>query len=179
MTKLKTKVLYIKSSKKEDLIPTFAKVNLSKKSGGYKLKKKVAKLVMDTKLQDKHYQIRKIRMEIRSIAISLKLSIRLILFNAVIHLVEVAIQSTLAVIQKRKENKLFNLRQQSVNVSDSAVVTKQIINNSSSYNLSRDEELALCYGLDQHIPNNSTRNTIKTEFELFCQGLLKNISHMP
>ena len=90
MTKLKTKVFYIKSCKKENLIPTFAKVNLSKKSGGYKLQKKVVKLVMDTKLQDKHYQIRKIRMEIRSIAISLKISIRLILFNGVIHHVEVA-----------------------------------------------------------------------------------------
>ena len=118
-------------------------------------------------------------MEIRSIAISLKLSFRLILFNAVIHHVEVAIQSRLAVIKKRKEKKLFNLRQQSVNVSNSAVVTKQIIHNSSSYNLSGDEELALCYGLDQHIPNNSTRNTIKTEFEFFYQGLLKNISYMP
>ena len=32
----------------------FCKVNLSIKSGGYKLKKKVVKLVMDTELQDKH-----------------------------------------------------------------------------------------------------------------------------
>ena len=61
LTKLKTKVVYIKSCKKEDLIPTFAKVSLSKKSGGYKLKKKVAKLLMVTELKDKHYQIRKCR----------------------------------------------------------------------------------------------------------------------
>ena len=30
----------------------------------------------------------------------------------------------------------------------------------------------------RHIPNNSTRNTIETEFELFYQRLLKNISHI-
>ena len=57
LTKLKMDIVYIKSCKKEDLTPTFAKVNLSIKIGGYKLKKKVAKLVIDTELQDKHYQI--------------------------------------------------------------------------------------------------------------------------
>ena len=40
---------------------------------------------MDTELQDKHYQIRKIGKEIRSITISLKSSLGLILFNAVVH----------------------------------------------------------------------------------------------
>ena len=45
--------------------------------------------------------------------------------------------------------------------------------------MSHDEELALCYGLDQHIPNNSTINTVKTEFELFNQGLFKNLSRIP
>ena len=97
----------------------------------------------------------------------------LILFNIVIDQVEGVIRSRLAAIMKRHEKKLFNLRRQNVNVSHSAVVTKQIIHTFSSYNLSRDEELALCYGLDQDIPNNSTRNTIKTEFELIYQGLLK------
>ena len=72
---------------------------------------------MDTELQDKHYQIRKIRKEIRSIAISLKSSLGLILFNAVIHQLEVAIRSRLAAIRKKHEKKLFNLRRQNVNVS--------------------------------------------------------------
>ena len=131
---------------------------------------------MDTELQDKHYQIRKMRREIRSIAISLKSLLGLILFNAIIHQVEVVIGSRLAAIKKSNEKKLLNLRQQNVNARDSAV-TKQIIHNFSSYNLSRDKELALCYGLDQHIPNNSTRNTIKTEFKLFCQGLKKHFTY--
>ena len=56
---------------------------------------------MDTKFQDKHYQIRKIQKKIRSIPISLKSSLGLILFNAAIH--------RLAAIKKRHEKKLFNL----------------------------------------------------------------------
>ena len=93
---------------------------------------------MDTELQDKHYQLQKIQKEMRSIVI-----------NTVIHQVEVAIRSRLAAIKKRHEKKLFNLRQQNVNISDSAVVTNQLIRNFPSYNLSCEEELAPCYGLDQ------------------------------
>ena len=50
LTKLTTDIVCIKSCKKEDLIPTFAKVNLANKIAGYKLKKKVVKPVMDTEL---------------------------------------------------------------------------------------------------------------------------------
>ena len=87
MTKLITDIVCIKSCEEEDLIPTFAKVNLANKIAGYKLQKKVAKPVMDTELQDKH-QILKIRKEIRSIAISLKSLLGLILLNAVIRQVD-------------------------------------------------------------------------------------------
>ena len=101
MTRLITDIVCIKSCKKEDLIPTFAKVNLANKIAGYKLKKKVVKPVMVTELQDKHYQILKIRKELRSIAISLKSLLGLILLNAVIHQVEVLILSRLTAIKKR------------------------------------------------------------------------------
>ena len=101
MIKLITDIVCIKSCKKEDLIPTFAKVNLANKIAGYKLKKKVVKPVMVTELQDKHYQILKIRKELRSIAISLKSLRGLILLNAVIHQVEVLILSRLTAIKKR------------------------------------------------------------------------------
>ena len=101
MTKLITDIVCIKSCKKEDLIPTFAKVNLANKIAGYKLKKKVVKPVMVTELQDKHYQILKIRKELRTIAISLKSLLGLILLNAVIHQVEVLILSRLTAIKKR------------------------------------------------------------------------------
>ena len=51
------------------LIPTFAKGDLSIKSGGYKLKKKIAKLAMDTELNDKHPEMRKLGKQIRDVTI--------------------------------------------------------------------------------------------------------------
>ena len=35
------------------------------------------------------------------------------------------------------------------------------------------------YGMDQHIQNHLRSNATKTEFELFYQGLLKNLEHLP
>ena len=52
--KLNADIKFIKSGKKEYLIPTFAKVNVSIKSGSYKLKWKIPRLIMNTKLQNKH-----------------------------------------------------------------------------------------------------------------------------
>ena len=45
--------------------------------------------------------------------------------------------------------------------------------------LSRDEEIALLYGLDQHIPSNLNKTDIEAEFEQLYQGLLKDISNIP
>ena len=42
-------IKFIKSCKKEHLVPTFAKINLYIKSGSYKLKCKISKLIMQTK----------------------------------------------------------------------------------------------------------------------------------
>ena len=61
---LKVDIIYITSCKKEELIPTLAKINLVIKSGGFKIKKKIAKLVMETEIQDKQYHLRKILKDI-------------------------------------------------------------------------------------------------------------------
>ena len=41
---LKANTLFIKSCKEEDIVPIFAKVNSSIKSGSYMLKKKISKI---------------------------------------------------------------------------------------------------------------------------------------
>ena len=58
-------------------------------------------------------------------------------------------------------------------------VSKNTIHNFSSYTLSDDAIIALNYGLDQHIPYTINYNSINTEFELFYQNILRNISHIP
>ena len=75
----------IKSCKKEHLVPTFAKVNLSIKSGSYELNFKISKLIMQTELDNKDHVKRKLRKKTRYIGIKLKPTSGLILFNALLH----------------------------------------------------------------------------------------------
>ena len=51
----------MKTCKKEDLIPTFTKANVAIKNGTQKLKMKIARVVMETEIQNKHDQKRKIK----------------------------------------------------------------------------------------------------------------------
>ena len=62
---------------------------------------------------------------------------------------------------------------------DSRYYIKNAVHNFSSYVLSSHEQSALRYDLEQHIPVKLNKHTIKTEFEVFYQSLLKNISHIP
>ena len=52
--KLVADIAFIKLCKKEQLIIIFAKVNVSIRNGTYKLKRKIARLVMETELENKH-----------------------------------------------------------------------------------------------------------------------------
>ena len=131
---------------------------------------------METEIKYKQYHLRKIQKDIRSLAISLKSTFGIILFNMVTHQREVAIQSHLLSIKKRHIKNINYLRNNKRNyntVADTPQLIRNTIHNFSSYILSRDEELALMYGMDQNIPSHLRSNAIKTEFELFYQGLLK------
>ena len=48
--KINVDIKYVKTCKKEEVTPRFAKVNLAQKSGTTRLKKKIAKLVMEAEL---------------------------------------------------------------------------------------------------------------------------------
>ena len=47
-------IAFIKLCKKEQLNPTFAKVNVSIRNDTYNLKRNIVRLVMETELQNKH-----------------------------------------------------------------------------------------------------------------------------
>lgn len=64
-------ITFIKSCQKENLVPTFTKVNLSINSRSYKLRYEISKLIMQTELENKHHEKRKLRTEILSIRIEL------------------------------------------------------------------------------------------------------------
>ena len=70
----------IKTYQKEDRKPTFAKVKLAIKSGNKKIQQKMTRIIMNTELQQKHREKRKLKREIIQSAI-----IGLVLFNGVIY----------------------------------------------------------------------------------------------
>ena len=47
---------FIKTCKKEELIPTFANVRLSVKHGSAKLKKRISRIIMESEMQVKHQE---------------------------------------------------------------------------------------------------------------------------
>ena len=71
------------------------------------------------------------------------------------------------------------MQQNYVNTKTKQHPVKQIIHNFSSYVFSRDEEIVLSHGLDQHILSNLNKTDIEAEFEQFYHGLLKDISNTP
>ena len=59
--KIEADISFIKACKAEQLILTFAKVKLSIKSANRKLQYKMARLVMEAELKDKHNSKKKLK----------------------------------------------------------------------------------------------------------------------
>ena len=57
-------IKFIKSCKTANVIPTFANVNLATQCGSYKLKKHIARIIMENELQFKHKEKKNIYQEI-------------------------------------------------------------------------------------------------------------------
>ena len=70
--KFSAKIRYIKTFKKEQLIPTFVRVYVSLKDVSFMLRKKIATLIMEAEMQNKHSEKRKLGREIRKIRTTLK-----------------------------------------------------------------------------------------------------------
>ena len=83
--KIKLDISFIKQCKKENITPTFAKVNVAIRHGTYKLKKKVVHTVMVTELQNKHHERRKLKKDIIKTTSKLKSSISFIMYSMLLH----------------------------------------------------------------------------------------------
>ena len=99
--KLNADIAFIKLCKKERIIPTLGKVNVSTRNGTYKLKRKIARLVMETELQNQHQKNGKLRKNIRSINVLLFTSLSVIVYNALSHQINIAVKSRIKVIKLR------------------------------------------------------------------------------
>ena len=108
-TKIQLDIDFIKICKWEDLIPTFANVNVAIKHGTQKLKMKIVCAVMETEMQNKHDQKRKIKKQIQDFKFQLKSSLTLILYNTLLHRINVAVKSRVKAIMTGHFDKLSNL----------------------------------------------------------------------
>ena len=82
---------------------------------------------MNTELENKHSEKRKLKKEIKKICIEFKRNLILINLNMVLHQIRAAAKSRLNNISKRYENKLFNLlKQQQMNQSNNKKINNHI-----------------------------------------------------
>ena len=84
LMKVEAVIRFIKSCKKENLIPTFAKVKLAIKSGNWKLHLRIARIIMETEMLNKHREKRNLKLEIASVSIQLKGMLGLLLYSTLI-----------------------------------------------------------------------------------------------
>ena len=57
-------------------------------------------------------------------------------------------------------------------------LVKRTLHNFSSYLLTREEQIALSYGPEKHIPDSTNKSLIYTKFEHIYQNLLKSIKDL-
>ena len=85
----------------------FGKVIASIRNGTYKLKRKIALLVLEMELQNKHREKRKLRTDIRSVKILLLTSLSVMVYNILLHQINIAVKSRIKVIKLRHGKKLY------------------------------------------------------------------------
>ena len=155
-------------------------MNISLENASFKLKWKIATLIMKTEMQNKHSEKRKLKKELKQICNTLKRSLNLVILNAVFHQLNIALKSKFKVIANRHQKKLTNLRKQQERKTDksTAMYIKNTVHKFSSHQLTTEEYPVLSYGLDHHIPCKFNSNRIHTKFEQFYQSILKYISHI-
>ena len=62
--KIQADITFIKSCKREKLIPTFANVKLSLKKASRKLKLRLARIMMESEMQNKHQEKKQVKKKI-------------------------------------------------------------------------------------------------------------------
>ena len=105
-------IKFVKLCKTWDAIATFANVNLSTQYGSYKLKKHIARIIMENELQCKHTEKKKVRKEILQLDKKLRLYLNIVIYHTLLHQINIAVKSRLKAISKRHAKKLtkFNNR---------------------------------------------------------------------
>ena len=119
---------------KRNLIPTFANVKLVIKSGNWKLHLRIARIIMETEILNKHREKRNLKQETASISIQLKSMLGLLLYSTLIRKINDVIKSRYKAIKsshEKKFQKFWTAQKRENNISKS-VLLKSIVYNFSS-----------------------------------------------
>ena len=82
--KVQSNIKFIKSSKKESLIPTFAKVNWSVRNANRQLKLHLARIAMESEMENKHQEKKKLKKDIVLVSNQLKSGLAAFLCDALL-----------------------------------------------------------------------------------------------
>ena len=105
-----------------------------------------------------------------------------IIYITILHQISKAIKSKIKVVSACRLKKLEKLHLRQNNVSprkNNLVYLIHAICNMSSYHITHEEERALSYGLDHHIPSKADPNLIYTEYESYFQSIKYKITNLP
>ena len=90
-------------SKLRSTCKIYSKINVSTRNGICKLKWRIARLMMETELQNQDRQKRNLWKDIRSINVFLSTSLSVIVYNALLHQANIAVKSRIKVIKKTSQ----------------------------------------------------------------------------
>ena len=136
---------------------------------------------MESELQHKHIEKRKIKKKILETTLKLRNNISSIIYRTVLHQINKATKSRTKSILTRHDKKLKILRQRQHHNEESDYCNncfKYTVCNMSSYQLSHDEYKTLSFGLDHHISSKADSNLIYTEFECSYQNSVHKIENL-
>ena len=88
----------------------FAKLNVFIRNGTYRLKGKIARLVMKMGLQNKRWEKCKLQKNIWNIILLLSMSLLVVVYNAFLHQIIVAVKGQIKVTNLWHGEKLYNLK---------------------------------------------------------------------
>ena len=137
------------------------------------MRDKIGAQILDAEIRNKHRKNKRLLQQVKNNTDSLTNKIGLI--------TKMVLHRKIKLITKKEETKWSDTHKKKLDRLQSEKrqfskpkrrVTEKIIHNFCCYKLSLEEEYALSFSLDQHIPVEFNRNKIKTEFENFyCHAL--------
>ncbi|XP_057310566.1 uncharacterized protein LOC130648530 [Hydractinia symbiolongicarpus] len=178
--KINCDLQFLLACKKEQLITTFARPKLSIYATN-KVKLKIANIIFQTEIQNKHRERNGLKKELRKSIRTLRKSLpSIIIFESLRFRLRNVITNKSKKWSSTHERKLMNLRS-CVPARNKHVVKRfspNVVHNFSSYVLSPCEKEALSYSLDYAIPSKHHTRKLETEFENFYQQILPHTTRL-